>query len=231
MSLLLTFIFLFTPFQPEYHPVEPIDSTVNTEQLWKECGLEKVLSLDLFKMAMNGYIQIDQIKNKKILTIIDYTKPSAEKRFYVINLEQKALLYQSLVAHGKNSGEYYAKNFSNQNRSLKSCLGFFVTAETYQGKYGLSLRLDGLEEGFNDNARKRAIVIHGADYVSQEYAKMYGRLGKSWGCPALPLNLNKKIIDVIAHGSCLFIYAKDENYLKNSRFIQQSSEKPLMSIR
>ncbi len=220
MAIILSLLLFFIHANPEVPVADPSNTTLSADQLWKDCNLGKVISLDLFRMALNGYNQTDSLRKKDILTIIDYSKPSAQKRFFVIDLQKKTLLYQSLVAHGKNSGEYYAKSFSNQNRSLKSCLGFFVTGETYHGKYGLSLRLDGLEGGFNDNARKRAIVIHGADYVSQDYAKMYGRLGKSWGCPALPLNTCEKIIRSIANGSCLFIYGNDENYLKNSRYLQ-----------
>ena len=158
-------------------------------------------------------------QEKKIITIIDYTKPSTEKRFYLINLEQKVLLYHCYVAHGKNSGENYAKSFSNQSGSLASCSGFFITAGIYYGKHGYSLSLDGIEKGINDNARKRSIVIHGADYVSQEFINKYGRLGRSWGCPALPVDLSKEIIDCIANGSCLFIYGNDTAYFKNSKFI------------
>lgn len=194
------------------------DITVN--QLWKECKLENIVSLDIFNMAMTGHSQIKQIKDKKIITIIDYTKPSTEKRFYVINLERKVLLYKCYVAHGKNSGDNYAKKFSNQSGSLESCLGFFITAETYFGDHGYSLMLDGIENGINDNARSRSIVIHGADYVSQEFINEYKRLGRSWGCPALPGDLSKEIIDCIANGSCLFIYGKDSEYLKKSRFIK-----------
>jgi hypothetical protein len=125
-----------------------------------------------------------------------------------------------LVAHGKNSGENFAESFSNVPESLMSSPGFFITAETYTGKHGYSLRVDGLEKGINDNARVREIVIHGADYVSDDYIKKYGRLGRSWGCPALPAALSNKIIDKIKEGTCLFVYSTDKNYNKNTEFLK-----------
>lgn len=189
-----------------------------THQLWLACRLEKEMSYDLFRKAFLGYKQIDSIKNISIITIIDYSKPSTEKRFYVIDIENKKLIYKCLVAHGKNTGENYAEHFSNDAESLKSSLGFFLTAETYNGNNGYSMKLDGLEKGLNDNARSREIVIHGADYVSDSYAKKYGRLGRSWGCPALPPELAKEIIDKLANGSCIFIYGNDDFYETHTLF-------------
>jgi len=176
-------------------------------KLWVECNLDSIVSYDIFNSAIIGYRQIDNIKKKNILTIIDYSKPSDEDRFFVIDLENKKLLFKCLVAHGKNSGESIAASFSNQSGSLKSSPGFFLTAETYVGENGYSLRLDGLEKGINDSARLRDIVIHGADYVSKKFIDENGRLGRSWGCPALPLEVTKEIIDCISEGSCLFVYA------------------------
>ena len=187
--------------------------------VYVQCGLTNDLSFDIFEKAISGMQKIGEIQNRKIITIVDYSKSSAKKRFFVIDLENKKVLYRSIVAHGKNSGDYEAKSFSNKPGSLKSCLGFFVTAETYNGKYGYSLFLDGMEPGINDNARKRAIVIHGADFVTSAIIKEYGRLGRSYGCPALPVNVSKEIIDKISKGSCLFIYGNDPGYLKNSGII------------
>jgi hypothetical protein len=196
-----------------------VTEAVDIHQLWIDCKLEGVVSFDAFNDAILGYRQIDKIKKKNIITIVDFSKPSTEKRFFVIDLQNKKLLYRCFVAHGKNSGENYAKNFSNQQSSLESCLGFFLTAETYNGKHGYSLRLDGLEKNINDNSRAREIVIHGADYVSQEFIDKYGRLGRSWGCPALPNEIAKAVIDIISNGSCLFIYGDDKYYRENSKLI------------
>jgi len=195
------------------------DSEIN--QLWIDCHLTGVLSFDVFNTAILGYRKIDNIRKKGILTIIDFSKPSTEKRFYVIDIENKRLIYRCLVAHGKNSGDIYAKDFSNKTESLKSSLGFYLTGETYKGDHGYSLRLVGLEKGINDNARVREIVIHGAEYVSEEFIRKYGRLGRSWGCPALPADLSKEIIDKISDGSCLFIYADDNFYRENSVFLKR----------
>ena len=217
--ILLTQLFILCNANPAGN--FSLSSDVSPQQLYQKCGLEKVLSLDVFKMALTGYEKINNLQNNKIITIIDFTKPSTRERFFVIDLENKKLLYKSLVAHGKNSGANMATRFSNTPRSLKSCLGFFLTAETYSGKYGYSLKLDGLEPGINDNARKRSIVIHGADFVSHDIARQCGMLGRSYGCPALPVNSSKKIIDKISKGSCLFIYGNDALYLKTSKILNE----------
>lgn len=162
---------------------------------------------DSFSKAMDGFdvLKDRQIIQSNILTIIDFDLPSTQKRLWVIDMDENKVLFHSLVAHGKNSGELNAQSFSNENESYKSSLGFFVTSETYQGSHGLSLKLDGLEKNKNDNARSRAIVIHGADYVSESFIREHNRLGRSFGCPALPLELTKSIISTIKNKSCLFI--------------------------
>jgi hypothetical protein len=128
------------------------------------------------------------------------------KRLWVIDLASKTILFQSLVAHGRNTGEEFADNFSNAANSLKSSLGLYTTEEVYHGKHGLSLRLDGLEKGINDNARDRGVVMHAADYVSSSFVKNNKRLGRSQGCPAVPVAISKGIINTIKDKSCLFIY-------------------------
>jgi hypothetical protein len=164
--------------------------------------------LESFSKALEGFYLLKEkgIIKKDYLTIIDFSLSSKEKRMWVIDMNENKILMNSLVAHGKNSGEDYANQFSNKNDSNKSSLGFFATGESYIGKHGLSLKLDGLENGLNSNARQRAIVIHGADYVSEKFIKFHNRLGKSQGCPAIPLELSKKIIETIKDKSCLYIY-------------------------
>ncbi|MCK4990119.1 MAG: murein L,D-transpeptidase catalytic domain family protein, partial [Bacteroidales bacterium] len=137
-------------------------------------------------------------------------------RLFILDLEKQELLYHTFVAHGKNTGVNMATKFSNNKGSNQSSLGLYRTAESYQGKHGYSLRLDGLEKGFNDNARSRAVVMHSAGYVSDEFIERHGRLGRSWGCPAVPVEFSKDIIDLIKGGSCLYIYANDIHYLENS---------------
>ncbi len=179
-------------------------------------------NLESFKAAYKGYFKLKQEGKieKEILTIIDFTLSSTEKRMWVIDMRTNEVIFQTVVSHGRNSGMEYANDFSNRPESYKSSLGFYKTAETYMGKHGLSLRLDGLESGINDNARRRDIVIHGADYANENVADAQGRLGRSLGCPALPLNVSKSIINFIKEESCLFIYhSKNQEYLKNSKLL------------
>jgi hypothetical protein len=195
---------------------------IDIHQIWLECKLEEEISFEIFNTAITGYQHINYLNKKDIISIIDFSKPSTEKRFYVIDLENKRLIYKCFVAHGKNSGDNYAKSFSNQPGSLKSSLGFFITAETYYGDHGYSLRIEGLEKGINDNARIRELVIHGAKYVSEAFINKNGRLGRSWGCLALPVENSKEIIDKISGGSCLFIYGNDYTYKENSAFLKKN---------
>ncbi len=176
------------------------------KELYSALNLSEKIGYQAFQRAMEGYRTIPGRK-KEVLTIIDYSKPSDRKRLFVLDLKKRALVYASYVAHGRNSGNRYATSFSNVNGSYKSSLGFYKTENTYQGKNGYSLVLDGLEKGVNDKAKERAIVIHGADYADPALIKSTGRLGRSLGCPALPREVNRKIIDYIKGGSLLFIYA------------------------
>lgn len=167
-----------------------------------------VPSLESFKIAYEGYesLKSQHKLENTILTIIDFSLSSNQKRMWVIDMELNKVLYHSLVAHGRNSGEEFASDFSNKSESYKSSLGFYITGETYHGKHGSSLRLDGIEKGVNDNARKRAVVIHGADYVSESFIKNNHRLGRSQGCPALPVEITQQVISTIKDKSVLFIY-------------------------
>lgn len=176
----------------------------------------KEINFEAFKNAVNGFNKIVDRKDN-LLTIIDYTKPSTQERFYVLDLKKKKIIYKSHVAHGRNSGNNFATSFSNNLNSYQSSHGFFKTAETYNGSNGYSLRLDGLEPGINDNARARAIVIHGASYANPR--KSFGpndRLGRSLGCPALPTALNRKVIETIKGGTLVYAHANESQYSMNS---------------
>ncbi|WP_194777283.1 murein L,D-transpeptidase catalytic domain family protein [Pararhodonellum marinum] len=180
-------------------------------------------SSNVLELGLTGFLKLvseNQMTLDKPLTIIDYSLPSSEKRMWIIDVNSGQILKTSLVSHGRNSGNLHAEMFSNTPSSFMSSLGFYLTAETYQGKHGYSLRLDGLEEGFNDKARERAIVIHGAEYASEEVVKTTGRLGRSLGCPALPETQSKEIIDLIKEQCVLFIFGNDLQYLGESPLIR-----------
>ena len=202
--------------------IENVNKAVLSKYLdLEEKSFEKP-KLQSFESAYKGYFKLKSEGkiNKEILTIIDFTQSSTEKRMWVIDMSKNEIIFQTVVSHGRNSGKEYANDFSNKPESYKSSLGFYKTAETYMGANGLSLRLDGLEKGINDNARSRAIVIHGADYANEKLANKQGYLGRSYGCPALPLENYKEIIEFIKNESCLFIF-HDSNYdyLKKSNLI------------
>lgn len=180
--------------------------------------------LKLLQTALAGYAMLVKeqfISRPEVITIIDFSLPSNKERFWVLDLIHGRVLFRCLVSHGRNSGELMAENFSNTPGSNASSPGFYSTGETYIGKHGLSLTLDGLETGINDKARVRAIVIHGAEYVSSEFIRKYGRLGRSFGCPAVPVELSRDIIQTIKGGSCLFIYVPKISYTSNSHFISK----------
>lgn len=153
------------------------------------------------------------------LAVIDYSRASAEPRLWVFDLRQRKLLFQELVAHGRNSGERFARSFSNAPGSLQSSLGLYRTLDTYQGNNGYSLRMDGLEPGFNDNAKERAIVMHGAPYVSAELARSQGRVGRSWGCPAVREGVARRVIDTLKGGQFVFAYYPDQHWLQASTYL------------
>lgn len=159
------------------------------------------------------------VAKKSILTIIDYSLPSTKPRLWVMDVAKNKVMYHTLVAHGKNTGDNIAKHFSDRPGSLQSSLGVFVTGNTYSGKHGTSLVLHGLEKGFNGNAARRSIVIHEAHYVSQSFANSRGRLGRSWGCPALGTSVAKPIMSTIKGGSVVFVYYPDKSWLSKSRFL------------
>jgi len=185
---------------------------------------ETGLGRDIFDLAIKGLKRLNAIgklQNPSIVTIADYSQSSNKKRLYVIDLKNRKLLFNTYVAHGRNTGTEFAKSFSNDAGSLKSSLGFFVTSHPVTGSHtGYSLMIDGVEKGINDHAEKREIIIHGADYVTENFIKKNGRLGRSQGCPALPPELNKPIIETIKEGTCLFIYNPDNRYLSGSSLLK-----------
>ena len=192
--------------------------TNETEIIYEQMKLEGIIDFNAFESAYLSYKKLNNNKNN-LLTIIDFNLPSTEKRMYVLDLSKKEVLYVTHVAHGRNSGGNIATSFSNKNGSYQSSLGFYRTAETYNGGNGYSLRLDGLEKGINDLARPRAVVIHGADYCNEDFIKSTGRLGRSYGCPALPQELNKPIINTIKDGSLIFIYADKPDYYASTKVL------------
>lgn len=178
----------------------------------------------VFRKAMIGFLNLQkgyELEARNILTIIDFELPSSQKRMWTIDLNTGKVLFHELVAHGRNSGELYATAFSNENNSNASSLGFYLTGEQYIGKYGLSLRLDGLEEGINERARERAVVLHGADYASQAIVDAQGWLGRSYGCPAVPFENKDAIVEAISDKTVMFINGPDADYEKNSLLLNQ----------
>jgi hypothetical protein len=163
--------------------------------------------------------QAHGMESSQRLAVIDYSRASAEPRLWVFDLNRQTLLYQEWVAHGRNSGDSYAHAFSNAPGSLQSSLGLFRTGDTYQGRNGYSLRMDGLESGVNSNALERAIVMHGAPYVSAEAAQMQGRVGRSWGCPALREGIARQVIDKLKGGQFVFAYYPDQRWLGSSSYL------------
>lgn len=189
------------------HVVSSKLSASPIHELYDACGLNGRLSFDAFQKCLDGFNKYKPTKS--IVAICDFSKPSDQKRFFVIDLVQKKILAYTYVAHGKNSGEKMATSFSNQPESLKSSLGFFKVGQPIETlKHGMSLVLDGLEKGKNDNARAREIIIHGATYVSEKFVQQYGYTGKSFGCPALPQDVMKAMLPLLANGSLLYIYTQ-----------------------
>ncbi len=223
----------FSPESPT-HMVSTTESSENEvpELTWEEevtmlyetfaeANEAEMPSIDSFADGMKGYEQLrenGELK-KELLTLIDFSLPSTEKRLWVLDMANKEVLFHTYVSHGRNTGGKMATKFSNTNGSFQSSLGFFVTAETYYGKNGLSLFLDGKEEGFNSNARSRYVVMHGADYSNPDFITQTGRLGRSLGCPAVPEAEAKDIIGTIKGRSALFIYHTDPTYQEQSSFL------------
>ena len=185
----------------------------------------KGLSKEAYNYALIGYnklLQSGKLKNNEILTIIDFSLPSTAKRLFVIDMKLGTVLFNTLVSHGRNSGKDMANAFSNDLNSFKSSLGFYITSDTYMGKHGLSMRLEGEEKGINDNALNRGIVMHSAAYVNEDLIRSQGYIGRSQGCPAVPPALHKAIIEKIKNGSCLLMYSPVKYYTSKSTFIENN---------
>lgn len=176
----------------------------------------------VLRLSLNAYLHARQrgLDNRQLLTIIDYSKPSVEKRLWVIDLRRAKVLFNTWVTHGQNSGKLNATSFSNEPGSLKSSIGVFLTTrEPYVGGNGYSLRLQGLEPGINDNAYRRDIVFHGAWYATGAVARKYGQLGRSWGCPAVSLDVARSLINTIKDNTLVFAYSPDRRWLGHSSFL------------
>lgn len=202
---------------PSIHNVEE-ESEAEALELYEEINTTGEISKQGFLEALVGLEKINA-KNKEIITLIDFTKPSTQKRLFVLDVKNKKVLLSSLVAHGRNSGENFATSFSNINGSYQSSLGFFVTENEYIGRNGYSLILNGVEKGINDNAKSRAIVIHGAKYANPSVISSGSRLGRSLGCPAVPENLATPLIETIKDGSIVYIFAGDNDYKNKSKIL------------
>ena len=208
----------------------------NEEMIYQDLKVNPAVSVpswEAFSAAMKGFKNLKNTSGKvkkNMLSVVDFSLPSTEKRFWVIDLDTKQVLFNDYVAHGRNSGNNIATKFSNVPSSNSSSLGFYITAEKYHGKHGLSLRLDGMDKGYNDNARNRAIVIHGADYVSPDFIKKYGRLGRSLGCPSVSVDIHEALINTIHGGSVLFIYTRDNDFIVKSPVLNPTRKKVAMSL-
>ena len=180
------------------------------------------LSKEVFQKAITGYQKLGEenlLKKTGVLTIADMSQSSCRKRLYVIDMVNQKLLFSTYVAHGRNSGEEYANKFSNVPESFMTSLGFYLTGETYSGAHGLSMKLIGLEKNINDVAESRNIVLHGADYVSETFIKQHGRLGRSYGCPAVAPEVCNDLINATKGGSVLFIYHPDRTYASRTMLL------------
>ena len=238
----LPFVFAKTKPGTQSFPVVSPDSNgsskvsgINGEELpnSNKPGVYDSLKLNLLGLSkqafdygikgMNFLRTGGKLANDTIVSIIDFSLSSSKKRLFVIDIKNYKVLYNTYVAHGRNSGAEYAKEFSNNPESYKSSLGFYVTGNTYKGEHGFSLHLEGEEKGINDNAYSRAIVIHSAKYVNEKYISSKGYIGRSLGCPALPQKVYRPIIDKIKNGTCLFLYSPDTYYLSHSTFLSPAS--------
>lgn len=206
------FLFIFINFLA-------FSNNINIEEKYEKFQEKNKPNYELFEKAYIGYLQIPN-KTSELLVIIDYTKPSSEERFYILDLKNNKILKTSRIAHSKNSGLDIPIKFSNDPNSFENSLGFYLTLNEYNGSFGHSLKLRGLEENINSNAEDRAIVIHGGEIANEDYLKKYGFLGRSLGCPVLPTDIVSDVITTIKEGTVVFIFGDDENYMNESLFMK-----------
>ncbi|MCK5780392.1 MAG: murein L,D-transpeptidase catalytic domain family protein [Psychrilyobacter sp.] len=207
-KLIVAFIFIVSTFSFGKEMKDELYKSLNAPTLNK----------NILDRALKGLIELNiDISKKNIITIIDYTKSANEKRLYIIDIKSRKVLYYTYVAHGENTGYEYARKFSNIIESHQSSVGFFITSNSYIGSKGYSMRMDGMENGINNNARVRNIVFHGADYVNKSYIRTNGRLGRSWGCPAVPIAQTRGIINTIKNGSLVYINGDLDNYKRRTK--------------
>jgi L,D-transpeptidase catalytic domain len=207
-------------------PVSKSESPAFIEEvssLYIEIDLKSIgLSQKAFEYAYKGYTYLlhhHSLSRPNVISICDFSQSSRNKRLYVVDLEQKKVLINTYVAHGRKSGSEYARSFSNRPESHKSSLGFYLTEQTYYGDHGLALKIHGLERGFNDRADSRNIVIHGSEYVGPDFLRWNRCNGRSFGCPAVPSSETAELIQTIKNGSCLFIYYPTKKYIKQSKIL------------
>ncbi len=220
-------IFILLMLLPSFYQAgaEKLPDETRKDEVYASLHLGDLgLSYEAYKLAVRGLEKLKtegQLLNNNILTIIDFTQSSNHKRMYVIDLYKKTLLYNTYVAHGRNTGGEYAEKFSNTSGSFMSSLGFYITQNIAIGpKVGLSVILKGIEKGINDKAQQREIIVHGADYATESFIQKNGRLGRSYGCPSLPPEMIQPVAETIKGGSCLFIYKNDRQYLHESQILK-----------
>lgn len=218
------FIFILFPIINQAGPGKLIPANEGKNDIYSVLHLSELgLSNEVFQLALTGHNKLEaagQLKNPGVLTIVDFSQSSKNKRMYVIDLQKDTILFNTYVAHGRNTGEEFAKSFSNESGTHKSSLGFYITENPAMGAtVGLSLIIKGVEKGFNDKALQRAIIIHGADYATEDFIQRNGRLGRSYGCPSVPPDLIKPVSETLKGGSCLFIYYPDSNYRTKSALL------------
>ncbi|MFN3234314.1 MAG: murein L,D-transpeptidase catalytic domain family protein [Gammaproteobacteria bacterium] len=214
IGLFLTSFYVFAAPKPS-----PANINAEAESLEK---IAPNLDINVLKLALKAYNHVDEkgLNKKHILTVIDYRLPSSQKRLWVFDLDQNKLLFNTYVAHGKNSGNLYAKHFSNAHQSKETSIGTFVTGNVFQsGHDGAALQINGLDKGFNDQAASRGVIMHGASYVSESFLKHNGRMGRSWGCPAVSKKIIEPIINTIKGKSVMFSYYPDTKWLSSSQYL------------